>query len=64
MARFKPIDTGPRFIAVDLRRQLLPGSFEYALDHLIDHALGLTGFDAHGRNDWPAAHLPPACCSR
>ena len=27
----KHIDTSPRFIAVDLRRQLLPGTFEHAL---------------------------------
>lgn len=38
MARYKPIDTSPRFIAVDLQRQLLPGTFEHALNHLIDHA--------------------------
>ncbi len=31
MARYKHIDTSPRFIAVDLERQLLPGSFEHAL---------------------------------
>jgi len=28
MARYKPIDTNPRFIAIDLERQLLPGTFE------------------------------------
>lgn len=31
MARYKRIDTNPRFIAVDLQRQLLPGSFEHGL---------------------------------
>jgi len=35
MARYKPIDTGPRFLAIDLERQLLPGTFEHALHHLI-----------------------------
>jgi hypothetical protein len=30
MARYKPIDTSPRFIAVDLERHLLPGTFEHA----------------------------------
>lgn len=55
MARYKPIDTSPRFIAVDLERQLLPGSFEYALDHLIDHELDLSGFDARYRNDLTGA---------
>ena len=33
MARYKHIDTGPRFLAVDLKRQLLPGTLEHALDH-------------------------------
>lgn len=27
MARYKHIDTSPRFLAVDLQRQLLPGTF-------------------------------------
>lgn len=27
MARYKAIDTSPRFLAVDLEKQLLPGSF-------------------------------------
>ena len=34
MAHYKTIDTSPRFLAVDLERQLLPGSFEHALNHL------------------------------
>lgn len=44
MDRYKQIDTSPRFIAVDLERQLLPGSFEHALNHLVDHELDLSGF--------------------
>lgn len=32
MARYKRIDTSPRFIAVDLERQLPLGTFEHALD--------------------------------
>lgn len=39
MARYKHIDNGPRFLAVDLQQQLLYGTFEFALNHLID-ALG------------------------
>ena len=31
MARYKAIDTSPRFLAVDLEKQLLPGSFEHAV---------------------------------
>ena len=51
MARYKQIDTSPRFIAVDLERQLLPGTFEHALNYLIDHEIDLTGFDARYQND-------------
>lgn len=36
MAHYKPIDTSPRFQTVDLERQLLPGTFEHALHHLIE----------------------------
>jgi len=31
MARYKVIDTSPRFLAVDLEKQLLAGSFEHAM---------------------------------
>jgi len=51
MARYKPIDTSPRFLPIDLSRQLLPGSFEHALNDLVDHELDLSGFDARYRND-------------
>jgi transposase len=61
MARYKPIDTSPRFIAVDLARQLLPGTFEHALNHLIEHELDLSGFDTRYRNDLTGAPAyPPA----
>lgn len=55
MARYKPIDTSPRFIAVDLERQLLPGTFEHALNHLIDHELDLSSFDARYNSDLTGA---------
>ena len=51
MARYKHIDTSPRFPAVELQRQLLPGTFEYALNRLLDHELDLSGFDARFCND-------------
>ena len=63
MPRYKVIDTSPRFLPVDLARQLLPGTFEHALNHLIDHELDLSGFDARYRNDrvgasaWPPGML-------
>jgi transposase len=60
MARYKHIDTSPRFIAVDLERQLLPGTFEHALNHLVDHQLDLSRFDARYKNDLTgAAAYPP-----
>ena len=37
MARYKTIDTSPRFLPVGLSQQLLPGTFEHALNHLFDH---------------------------
>ncbi|MDD5250662.1 MAG: transposase [Rhodocyclaceae bacterium] len=59
MARYKHIDTSPRFIAVDLERQLLPGTFEHALHHLIDTRLDLTSLDARYRNDLAGAPAYP-----
>ena len=52
MARYKHIDTSPR---VDLQRQLIPGTFEHALCHLIDHEIDLSGFDTRYRNDLSGA---------
>ena len=66
MARYKPIDTSPRFIAVDLQRQLLAGSFEQALNHLVDHELDLARFDARYKNDLTgaSAYSQSAPCGR
>jgi transposase len=61
MARYKHIDTSPRFLAVDLQRQLLPGTFEHALNHLLDHEIDLSRFDKRFKNDLVgAAAYPPA----
>ena len=61
MARYKYIDTTPRFLPVDLARQLLPGTFEHALHHLLEHAIDLSAFDARFRNDTTGAPAyPPA----
>jgi len=61
MARYKHIDTSPRFIAVDLERQLLPGTFEHALNYLVDHQIDLSRFDARYKNDLTGASAyPPA----
>src|SRR5829696_5316809 len=61
MARYKHIDTHPRLLAVDLARQLLPGTFEHAVDDLLDHAVDLSAFDARFQNDTTGAPAyPPA----
>jgi transposase len=61
MARYKYIDTNPKFLPVDLSRQLLPGTFEHALHHLLEHELDLSRFDARFRNDETGAPAyPPA----
>jgi len=61
MPRYKYIDTNPKFLPVDLARQLLPGTFEHALNHLLDHAIDLSSFDARFHNDDTGAPAyPPA----
>jgi len=51
MVRYKPIDRSPQLLTVDFTRQLLPGSFEYALGYLIDHEMDLSAVDPRFRND-------------
>ena len=51
MARYKPTDMSPKLITVDFARQILPGSFEYALCYLIDHEMDLAEFDHRFCND-------------
>jgi transposase len=51
MARYKPVDRGGKFIPVVLAEQILPGTFEFALDHLVEHELDLSALDARFRND-------------
>jgi hypothetical protein len=61
MARYKHIDTSPRFLAVDLERQLLPGTFEHALNYLVYRELDLRRFDVRYKNDFTGASAyPPA----
>ena len=59
MARYKTIDTNPKFLPVDLSRQLLPGTFEHALNHLLDHELDLSRFDERFCNDETGAPAYP-----
>ena len=50
MARYREVDRSPRVLPVVLDAQLMPGSFEYALDYLIDNEIDLSGFDVRYKN--------------
>ena len=46
---------------MDLEAQWLPGTLEHALNHLLDHEIDLSGFDARFANDdTGASAYPPA----
>lgn len=52
MARYKPYDAQQdKFIPVSFRDRILPGSFEYALNEIVDEHIDLTLFEARYRND-------------
>ncbi len=51
MPRYKPVHRDPMLLPVVLAEQVQPGTFEFALDHLVDHELDLSALDAKFRND-------------
>ena len=51
MARYKLVDRSPRFLPIVLEAQLIPGSFEHALDVLIDTEVDLFGIAKRYVND-------------
>jgi transposase len=51
MARYKIVDRSPRFLPIVLEAQLIPGSFEHALDVLVDTELDFSGLARRFRND-------------
>ena len=52
MAKFIDYDyRQTKLLPVSFERQILPGTFEYTLHHLIDHELDLSIFDKRYRND-------------
>jgi transposase len=52
MANYKPdYSHQNQFIAVDFSAQIVPGTFEYALSHIVDNHLDLSTFDARYEND-------------
>ncbi len=55
MASYRDVDMQPKFIPVDFAKQILPGTFEHALDVLIDDELDLSPFSAALKNDLTGA---------
>jgi transposase len=51
MPRYKLIDRGPMLLPVVLEEQIQPGTFEFALDRLVDTELDLSALDAKFNND-------------
>ena len=52
MGRFKPVDYNQTlFLSISLQDQLIPGSFEYAIHHLIEERIDLTPFYERYKND-------------
>ena len=52
MARYKDYSYDQsKLIPVSFAQQILPGSFEYALNYVVDHELDLSVFAARYKND-------------
>ena len=51
MARYKPQDHNSLLLPVVLSQQIIPGSFTFALNYLVDHELDLNALDAKFKND-------------
>jgi len=62
MANYKPdLSCQSKFIPIDFAQQILPGTFEYALSHIVDKHLDLSTFDDWYKNDnGGAAAYPPS----
>jgi hypothetical protein len=66
MARYKLVDRSPRFLPIVLEAQLIPGSFEHALDVLVDTEIDLSRLARRFRNDETGApaYDPASLCRR
>ncbi len=51
MARYKPVFRGMKLIPLSLEDQIQPGTFEFALNQLVDEELDFTALDAKFKND-------------
>jgi transposase len=62
MARYKERSQDNIMVPINLAEQLLPGTFEFTLNEIIDHQLDLSAFDAFYNNDevGPKAYAPQA----
>jgi hypothetical protein len=55
MPRYKPVERNGLFIPVVLEEQIQPGTFEFALMHLVDEQLDLSSLDAKFCNELTGA---------
>jgi transposase len=55
MARYKQVFRGMKLIPLSLEDQIQPGTFEFALNHLVDEELDFTPLDAKFKNDQTGA---------
>jgi transposase len=51
MARYKQVFRGMKLIPLSLEDQIQPGTFEFALNHLVDEELDFAPLDAKFKND-------------
>jgi hypothetical protein len=52
MARYKPVDRHlSKLLPVTFSEQIVPGTFEYAVNWLVDHKIDMRVFDGRYRND-------------
>ena len=52
MARYKYYNYDQlKLLPISFSRQILPGTFEHTLNHIVDHELNLSVFDARYQND-------------
>src|ERR1051325_5073757 len=52
MARYKPYNANQiTLVPVSFQEQILPGTFEYALNEIVDEHIDLRSFEAHYQND-------------
>lgn len=62
MAKYKQTEAGNGqglFLSINLKEQLLPGTFEYMLDDLIGNKIDVSAFDKNYKNDDTGAKAVP-----